>query len=220
MSLFGPSAGSKGTYCPISYHCVRDLIGCNHLGHSSPFLQNDGMILGVVQLDISPLATTVICAVTRLYMQPLRQSLIISVQGFSHYIHSYPQQNKRSMGLNSFIGLWRDDLSLDGADQLIQLEEIFHSPVGERCMVLKNWRLLPSCLSNLCDSLSKPNLLSQLGEGATLLNSLPNIGQHVHFPFLHRFKDQIFGLCTYSQWHYLGELGILLGYQGHSIRVI
>ena len=87
-------------------------------------------------------------------------------------------------------------------------------------MVFELWTLLPSHLSNLGDSLSKPNLLSQLGEGAIVLNSLPDIVQHVHFPFFHRFKDQIFGLCTFSQQHFLGGLGIFLSYQGHSIRVI
>ena len=83
-------------------------------------------------------------------------------------------------------------------------------------MVFKLWRLLPISFSDPGDSLSKPNLLSQLGEGAIIFNLLPNIVQHVHFPFFHCFKDQIFGLHSYGQWHFLGELGIFPGYQGHS----
>ena len=137
MSLFGQLAGSKSTHCPIGYYCVWDLISCNHLGHSSPFLQDDGMVFGVIQLDIHPLAATAIHAVTRSYMQPSRQSLIITVQGFSHHIHSYSHQNKRGMGLNGFIGLRRDDLGSNSADQLIQCSEIFHSPVGEWHMVFE-----------------------------------------------------------------------------------
>ena len=162
MSLFGLLAGSKGAHCPIGYYCVRDHISCNHSGHSSPFLQNDGMVPGVIQLDIGPLAATAICAVTRLYMQPSRQSLVILVQGFSHHIYLYPHQNKRGTRLNSFVGLRRDDFSLDSADQLIQFEEIFHSLVEEWCMILELWRLLPGCFSDLGDSLLKPSLLSQL----------------------------------------------------------
>ena len=122
-------------------------------------------------------------------MQPSRQGLVIWVQGFSHHIHLYPHQSKRSTGLNSLIGSRRDDLSSDSADQLIQFEEIFHSPVVEWCMIFKLWRLLPSHLSDLSDSLLKPNLLFQLGGGAIIFNSLPNIVQHVHFPFFHSFKD-------------------------------
>ena len=87
-------------------------------------------------------------------------------------------------------------------------------------MVFELWRLLSGHLSNPGDSLLKPNLLPQVGERAIVLDSLPNIVQHVHFLFLHCFKDQVFGLCTYSQQHLSGELGILLGYQGHLVRVI
>ena len=75
--LFSPSVGSKGTYHPTSHYCVRDLIGCNHLSHSGPFGQDDGVIFGVVQLDISLLASTAVCAVARSYVQLSRQSLII-----------------------------------------------------------------------------------------------------------------------------------------------
>ena len=86
------------------------------------------------------------------------------------------------MSLNGFIGLRRNDLSFDSADQLIQFKEIFHFLVGEWHMVFELWRLLSGCLSDLGDSLSKPNLLSQLEEGAIVFNSLPNVVQHVHFP--------------------------------------
>ena len=95
------------------------------------------------------------------------------------------------MSFNSFIRSWRDDLSSDSADQFIQLKEIFHYPVREWCMVYKLWKLLPSCLSNPGDSLSKPNLLPQLRERAVVLDSLPNVVQHVHFLFLHHFEDQV-----------------------------
>ena len=111
------------------------------------------------------------------------------MQGFSHYVHSYPQQNKRGTSFNSFIGSWRDDLSSEYADQLIKFKEIFHSLIREWCMVFELWGLLPGHLSNPSDSLLKPNLLFQLGMGAIVLDSLPNVVQQVHFPFLHRFKD-------------------------------
>ena len=142
------------------------------------------MVFGVVQLDIGLLAAAVIRAVTRSYMQPSRQGLIIPVQVFSHHIHLYPHQHKRSTGLDSLVGSGIDDLGPDSADQLIQSEEILHSPVGEQCVIFKFWGLLSGCLSNLSYSLSKPNLLPQLGEGVIIFNSLQNIVQHVHLSFI------------------------------------
>ena len=106
------------------------------------------------------------------------------------------------MGLDSLVGSGRDDLGPDSADQLIQFEQILHSLVGEWCMIFKLWGLFPSCLSNPSNSLSKPNLLPQLGEGAIILNSLPNIIQHVHFSLLHSLEDRVFGLHPYGQWQH------------------
>ena len=158
------------------------------------------MVFGIIQLDIGLLAAAVISAVTRLYIKPLRQVHVILVQGFGYHTHSYPYQNKRSTGLDSLIGLGRDDLGLDSADQLVQFEEILHSTVGEWCMIFKLWGLLPSHLSDLSDSLLKPNLLSQLGDGVIIFNSVLNVVQHVHFFLFHSFKDQIFSLHSYGQW--------------------
>ena len=102
-----------------------------------------------------------------------------------------PNKTRGVQVFNGLVGSWGDDLSSDSADQFTQFEEIFHSPVREWCMVFKLWRLLPSSLSDLGDSLSKPNLFPQLGERAIVLGLFPNIVQHVHFPFFHCFEDRV-----------------------------
>ena len=64
-AFFGPPPSSKSSYSTIRNHSFRNFIGCYHSGHSSPFLDNNGMILGIIQLDHCLSTTTIICAIAK-----------------------------------------------------------------------------------------------------------------------------------------------------------
>ena len=103
----------------------------------------------------------------------------------------YPHQYKCSLSFYGLVRLRRDDLCPDGTDQFIQFKQILHSPVGERCMIFELWKLFSSCLSNLSDSLSKPNFFSQFGKRAIVFNLLPDVIQHVYLSLFHGFEDGV-----------------------------
>ena len=93
VAFLGPPLGLKGPYRTICDHLFRNLISCYHSGHSSPFLNNNGVVLGIIQLDSCLLTTAVVQAIARAYMQSLKESFVISVKWLCHHIHACSHQN-------------------------------------------------------------------------------------------------------------------------------
>ena len=68
------------------------------------------------------------------------------------------------MSLNGLVGPRGNDLSSDGANQLIQFKEVLHSSVGEWCVIFELRGLFPNCFCNLGHSLLESDLFPHLRE--------------------------------------------------------
>ena len=109
-AFFGQPSSLKGSYSTICNHHFRNLISYCHSGHSSPFLNNNGVVLGIIQLDRCLLTTTIVCAIAKAYMQSLRESFVILMKWLCHHIHACSHQDQWGAGLDSFIQSRWDDL--------------------------------------------------------------------------------------------------------------
>ena len=93
MTFLGPSSSSKCSNCTICHHHLRNLIGSHHLGNSSSFLDNNGVVLSILELNSHPLTATVVCTITRTYMQSSRESFVSSMKELCHDVHASSHQN-------------------------------------------------------------------------------------------------------------------------------
>ena len=93
VTFFGPPLSSKGSYSTICDHHFKNVISCHHSGHSSPFLDNNGVVLGIIQLDSCLSTTTIVCAIARAHMQSSRESFVISIKWLCHHVHAGSHQN-------------------------------------------------------------------------------------------------------------------------------
>ena len=67
-TFLGPSSSLKCSNCTICHHHLRNLIGSHHSGNSSSFLDNNGMVLSIIELNFCPPTATIVCAIARMYM--------------------------------------------------------------------------------------------------------------------------------------------------------
>ena len=92
MTLLGPSSSSKCSNCAICHHHLRNLIGNHHSGNSSSFLDNDGVVLGIIELNGHPLTVTIVCTISWMYMQCSRESFVSSMKWLHHDVHACSHQ--------------------------------------------------------------------------------------------------------------------------------
>ena len=92
-TFLDPSSSSKCSNCTICHHHLRNLIGSHYSGNSSSFLDNDGMVLGITELNSHPLTATIVCTIIRTYMQSLRESFVGSMKWLHHDVHAFSHQN-------------------------------------------------------------------------------------------------------------------------------
>ena len=162
MTFPGPSSSSQCSSHAICHHHLQNLIGGYHSSNRCSFLDNDGVVLGIIELNCHLLATTIVCTIARTHMWPPGKSLVSLMKWLCHDIHLSSHENQWSASPDSLIRPQWNDLHLSCTGYFVQFEQVFHSSIQVRCMVFELGGLLTSGTDHPDHSLPDRNRFSQL----------------------------------------------------------